>query len=73
MPRIEFGLNFTKQKYGTFTISRSICGKMSERMCERRLVGENKSKLLPLPAAWLCDGEIDCIDGIDEDMSKWQV
>ena len=45
-----------------------VCKSMSERDCFRRYIHESK---LSIPLAWVYDGEIDCFDGIDEDVTMW--
>ena len=49
-----------------------ICEDMTANKCARRMSFASGS-LKNIPKAWLCDGEVDCIDGIDEDTRQWNV
>ena len=46
-----------------------LCREQLNEGCYRRV--NNWEQLLPLPISWIGDGIEDCLDGIDEDESKW--
>ena len=46
-----------------------ICKEQFNEGCHRRV--HNRELLLPLPVSWIGDGIKDCIDGVDENESRW--
>eukprot|EP00116_Pleurobrachia_bachei_P001627 sb/3461889/ len=50
-----------------------ICKDLTQVFCIRRFHSPNlENKVsLPIPLEWVMDGEVDCLDGMDEDEKNW--
>eukprot|EP00116_Pleurobrachia_bachei_P002602 sb/3462864/ len=50
------------------------CASLTSVSCVRRFRSEHVKRNTPLriPLEWIMDGQIDCLDGIDEDLDKWK-
>ena len=46
-----------------------FCGNLAEINCTRRLSYDKMEKTFP--ASWVMDGISDCVNGVDEDSTKW--
>ena len=46
-----------------------VCNFMTQKSCLRRYIHKLE---LRIPLFWVYDGEIDCLDGIDENASNWK-
>ena len=52
--------------------SKTICHNVSRKTCQRRYV-RSEMEEMALPVTWLCDGQEDCLNGMDERSSEWRV
>ena len=48
----------------------TVCRKLFDSTCVRRFPYKS-SKLLKIPAKWVVDGTVDCVDGKDENVNSW--
>eukprot|EP00116_Pleurobrachia_bachei_P005847 sb/3466109/ len=50
-----------------------VCKDLTKVKCIRRFYSPNleNNVSLPIPLEWVMDGEVDCLDGMDEDEEKW--
>ena len=46
-----------------------LCYRITTQDCERKY---HYNTSLKIPAVWIMDGVMDCVNGIDEDISKWK-
>ena len=46
----------------------ALCFRVASQECRRKF---HYDVSLRLPISWIGDGDVDCIDGADEDLSKW--
>ena len=47
----------------------SLCYRVTTQDCERKY---HFSTSLMIPVGWIMDGIVDCVNGIDEDVTKWK-
>ena len=59
--------NITDCKDG-FDEKSALCYRVTTQDCERKY---HFSTALKLPVGWIMDGIVDCVNGIDEDVTKW--
>ena len=46
----------------------TVCNRLTEQACRRKF---HYNKVLRLPVSWISDGLTDCVEGVDEDITKW--